>query len=85
MTRTLVFFPEGAIALQNEIYLNHPDLLKLLSKYPHRDLETKMATVAAYCNVAVDGYFREKDLEGLFHLLLKKLQERSTLIVQSSH
>lgn len=76
-TRTLVMFPEVAVQVQLEIHNNHPELLALLSKYPTRPLETKVATIAAYCGLAVDGNFGEKDLENLFEMLLKKLKEKS--------
>ena len=81
MPRTIVMFPEVAIAMQQEIYDNHPELLRLLSKYPNRLLEVKVATIAAYCTIAVDGDFREKDLESLFELLLRKLKEKSTIVI----
>lgn len=83
MTRTLVYFPEVAIQMNIEIVEHHPELAKLLSKYPHRPLEIKLATIAAYCKIAVDGDFREKDLESLFEMLLKKLKDKSTIIVTS--
>ena len=82
MPRIIEMFPEAAIALQEEIFNNHPELLRLLSKYPHRPMEVKVATIAAYCKIAVDGEFREKDLEGLFELLLRKLKEKSTIVVR---
>lgn len=75
-------FPDVAVELQNEIYNNHPELLRLLSKYPGRGLEVKVATIAAYCNIGVDGYFFDKDLEVLFELLLKKLKEKNTIIIE---
>jgi len=74
-------FPPLALELNLEIVNHYPDLANLLAKYPNRPLEVKLATIAAYCNVAVDGDFREKDLEKLFQLLYYKLKEKRTIIV----
>ncbi len=81
--RELHYFPEAAIALNEEIAKNHHELANLLAQYPNRPLEVKVATVAAYCNIMVDGWFQENDLDKLIHLLLKKLKEKSTLNVMS--
>jgi hypothetical protein len=85
MPYDIVMFPEVAIRMNEEILNNHPELTKILSRYPGRDLEVKVATVAAYCNVAVDGDFKEKELESLFELLYKKLKEKSAIRVVSRH
>ena len=77
--RIQYLFPEAAIALDTEIQMNHPDLLKILSKYPHQNLENKVAAIAAYCNLAVDGFFKEKDLEALFQLLYDRLKQKSMM------
>ena len=77
--RIQYLFPEAAIALDTEIQMNHPELLRILSKYPHQLLENKVAAIAAYCNLAVDGNFKEKDLEALFQMLYDKLKEKSRM------
>lgn len=79
MPRDIVMFPEAAIALDTEIRNNHPELLRILSKYPHQPLENKVAAIAAYCNLAVDGAFRERDLERLFQMLYDKLKQKSMM------
>ena len=81
MPREIVMFPEAAIAMNEEIMNHHPDLLRILSKYPGRQLEVKVATIAAYCGLAVDGNFRESELEALFELLLRKLKEKSMPVI----
>lgn len=79
MPREIVMYPEAAIAVDTEIHQNHPELLKLLSKYPSRHLESKVAAIAAYCGLALDGTFTEKDLEKLFQMLYDKLKQKSRL------
>lgn len=83
MPRDLVYFPESALVLDEEIKKNHPALANVLAQYPNRPLEVKIAAVAAYCNIMVDGYFTENDLKQLIDLLLKKLQEKSAIFVDS--
>ena len=83
MVAELVFFPPAAIALNLEIAQNHPELARILAQYPGRPLEVKVATVAAYCNLAVDGQFDEIDLENLINILLQKLKQKSMLFVNS--
>jgi hypothetical protein len=75
----LMMYPEAAIAVDTEIHHNHPELLKLLSEYPNRHLESKVAAIAAYCGFVVDGTFREQDLEKLFQMLYDKLKEKSAI------
>lgn len=81
MPREIVMFPELAIAVDTEIQLHHPELLKLLSKYPARHLESKVAAIAAYCGLGVDGTFAEKDLDRLFQIIYDKLKQKSTVVV----
>lgn len=76
MPYTLVYFPDSYINLQKEIP-NHPDLVKLLENQPNELFEVRLAEVAAYCGVILDGYYIPKQLEELCeilesHLILKR-------------
>lgn len=82
MPRIIEMFPDVAIALQEEIFLNHPKLTKDLARMTGAPLEERIGMVALYCGFATDGWFREKDLEKLFEMLLKKLKEKSTIVIQ---
>lgn len=77
----LEFFPPVVQAVNREIE-NHPLLSSLLAAHPGADLETRIGIIAAYCNVVVDGYYLEEDLETLFHLLYKILREKSAITIQ---
>ena len=78
-SRIIIMYPEAAIAVDTEIHQNHPELLKILSEYPSRHLESKVAAIAAYCGFALDGTFAEKDLEKLFQMLYDRLKEKSAI------
>jgi hypothetical protein len=81
MPREIVMFPPLFIAIQEEIYNNHPALQAKLAMRPNATLEEKIAVVAWYCDLAVDGSFSESDLEALFEIILKKLKKKSTIII----
>ena len=84
MPRQIEMFPEVAIALQEEIYLNHPKLSADLAKMTGGTVEERVGMIALYCGYATDGWFREKDLEVLFEMMLKKLKEKSAITLISS-
>ena len=82
MPRHIEMFPEVAIKLQEEIFLNHPKLSADLARMSGATTEERVGMVALYCGFATDGWFREKDLEVLFEMLLKKLKEKSAIVVR---
>lgn len=73
----LEFFPPAAIALNEELQY-HPQLQAIL--HPKMTLEEKLGHIAAYCNVVIDDYFLEEEIETLFHLLLSRLKQKSAII-----
>jgi len=81
MPLVLYMFPQEAIDLQEEIK-KHPILLRELSSLgPESHLEFKVAIIAKYVDVILDGEYSESRLKGLFELLLRRLKEKSKLIV----
>lgn len=83
MSPVLEFWPPAALALNEEVQ-NHPVLLAALSDLEKNnggrlDMALMLGCVAAYCNIVLDGYYMEEDLELLFHLLIKKLKEKGTV------
>lgn len=76
----LEFFPDSYIALNQELG-NHPDLCELLSKHPPQEFEIRLAEIAAYCEVALDGYYTPADLDKLCDILVRKLKSKSSLII----
>ena len=73
-------FPEESVILQHEIMQNHPHLQTLLSRMPQTStLNERVAVIATYCGVIVDGFYGEDQLAGLFQLLIDKLRARGTI------
>ncbi len=78
----LEYFPPIAPALQNEIR-NHPVLSNALARLPEEvTMEERFGVVLAYCGMAVDGYYDNKQMEILFGHALAKLKSMSTLRAQ---
>ena len=76
----LEFFPDSYIALSQELP-NHPELCTLVAKHPASETELRIAEIAAYCGVALDGYYTPEDLDKLCHILWKKLKDKSCCII----
>ena len=74
------FFPPHMIELQEEIF-QHPELCRLLANHPPQETETRIAEIAAYCNVILDGIYTPAELENLCEVLLRKLREKRTQII----
>jgi len=70
----LEFFPEEYIQLNREITY-HPALQALLAKHPEQEFELKLAEVAAYCFIEVDGEFTQEELRKLATLCIARLQQ----------
>lgn len=80
MPAQLNYFPESYIALNQELN-NHPELCALLAKHPPQEFEIRLAEIATYCEVVLDGTYTPDDLEKIAHILWKRLREKSTLII----
>ena len=60
----LEMFSEERIALNKELAY-HPALMELLGKHAMDEFEIRLAEIAAYCGVVVDGDYLSKDLDRL--------------------
>jgi hypothetical protein len=78
--RTLVMFSPVRNALNREI-INHPQLMEKLRQQPIADFEEKLALISAYCGIAVDGEFTQKEVDTLCELCLKELKKRNVQIL----
>jgi len=80
----LVEFPMEAIELNIETS-HHPELIKalneLLIEVPNADFYIRLARIAAYCGIVVDGEYYEEEIRGLCKLCTQRLQEMRTLIL----
>jgi hypothetical protein len=73
----IVMFPESLIQLNREIE-HHPKLMELLANHPMNELEVKLAEVAAYVEVILDGDYGPKDVDGLCTTLRERLYTKRT-------
>ena len=77
----VVEFPPVVIELEAEMQC-HPKLIYNLLQLPKDPgIELKIAEVAAYCDVVLDGTYDNDDLLKLFDILLKKLQAKRANII----
>lgn len=70
--KSVTLFDDRLLRLDREI-ANHPEVQKLLSKHPVGELELRLAEVASYCEVALDGAYTKEDLYKLADILATKL------------
>lgn len=80
MPYELRLFPESYNALQLEI-LNHPRLCKLIANHPPQEFELRLAEIATYCEVVLDGLYDERDLDNICQLCWKKLKKMNSSII----
>lgn len=66
------YFSEEYIQLQKEI-ANHPTLVDILSNQPNPTLEVRLAEVATYCEVILNGDYLPVELQRLATLLTARL------------
>jgi hypothetical protein len=74
---TLEFFNPAFIALQEET-AHHPELRQNLSLHPADKFEERLAEIAAYCNVLLEGYYSPERLVYVAEELLKILKSMRT-------
>ncbi len=74
------YFPQNYQDLNREI-VNHPKLLELLQKHPPNEFELRLAEIAAYCDVVLDGQYFPSELDKLAGILVKKLVEKRVPII----
>lgn len=68
-------FPEPFIRLQAEL-VHHPALQDILQQQPGTEWEVRLAQIAHYCEVILDGHYLPEDIEKICVILEKKLLER---------
>jgi hypothetical protein len=81
-------WPDDLIQLNRET-ANHPKLMERLAQQPMAEWEIKLAVIAQYCEVIVDGTYLPEEIERLARILLIKLIEkrednRGLLVIESA-
>lgn len=82
MPLRIEMFSDDMIALSQEVGY-HPHLVQRLHKHAGADFEIKLAEIAAYCEVALDGFYTQDDINKLCELLYNKLRASRAAIVLS--
>jgi hypothetical protein len=78
------YFPPALIALNEEV-LNHERLKYNLSVQEDQDVYIRIAEVAAYAGVVLDGTYTQEDIIKLADMLVQRLRAmRATIIVPTS-
>ena len=78
----LDYFPQERIALQEELaHPAHQELWPLVAKHPPQEFELRLAEIAAYLGIVLDGYYSQEELNKLCDILTRKLYEKRTQIV----
>lgn len=75
-----VYFTPVQQALNAEI-TKHPALLEYLRKHETTEFEVRLAEVARFCGIALDGSYDGEDIDNICGLCLQELRKRSTLIL----
>lgn len=81
--QTVVIFPESFIQLNMESQ-HHPKLRMELSLHPADEWVERIAEVAAYCNIVLDGFYTLEQLDTLaqeLYKILKSMREGHVHIV----
>ena len=68
-------FPEGYIALNRELATRlHPKLEVLLKNHSVDDVDIKLAEIASYCSVVLDGTYTIEERDRLCFILAGRLE-----------
>lgn len=79
--RELVYFSPVQQALNREV-TNHSALMEILRTQAHADFEVRLAEIAKYAGVMLDGEYNGKDIDNICGLCLEELQKRSMQIIR---
>jgi hypothetical protein len=72
---TVVYFPKGYQALNEELSSGlHPKLEKLLANHPADEIDIKLAEIASYCQVILDGTYTIAERDKLCYILAGRLE-----------
>jgi hypothetical protein len=70
-------FPPEMIALNAELNtMHHPKLAAILAGYPDDEIDIKLAQIASYCEVMLDGVYDIQSRATLCKILTQKLIEK---------
>ncbi len=68
-------FPDGVIALNRELASGyHPKLAVRLANHPSAETEIRLAEIASYCSIAIDGIYGPEQIAELCAILAGRLE-----------
>lgn len=74
MPMIIEMFPDGYIALNQELASGfHPKLEAELGQYQVDDVDLKLARIASYCAILLDGTYTLEERDKLCHILVGRL------------
>lgn len=76
----MVFFSEARIELSKEV-ANHPKLLDKLTAVNSQDFDDRLAVIAAYCNIALDDIYTQKDIDSICELCIARLKNKQVILI----
>lgn len=82
---TIEMFPEGYIALNKELATGyHPKLEYNLSNYPVGEIDIRLATIATYVGIVMDGAYTLESRSELCSILAGRLEMLRDLAAKHS-
>lgn len=76
-------FPTEIIELQREIQ-NHPFLIEVLNELEADDWTMRLACIAAYCEIILDGVYNRTEILILCDTLTRRLKEKRVLVINTT-
>lgn len=76
----LDYFSDARLELQKEV-MQHPDLMPLLAKHPASEFELRIAEIACYCEIVLDGAYSQQEIDKLCEILTKRLRAKRMGII----
>ncbi len=76
----LVYFSDSRIALQEEVP-KHPDLMERLADQPVDEFEIRLALIAGFCNILLDGHYTQEDIDGICEACVQELTKRRMPVI----
>jgi hypothetical protein len=77
-----VYFSPAQLALNAEAQ-KHPRLMEYMQKHQGADFEVKLAEIARYVGLTLDGTYDKQDIDNICDICITELKKRSTLILLS--
>ena len=79
----LQYEEEWMIELNRETK-HHPELLELLAQFPYEEVGQRIACIAAYCSIMLDGYYTQEHLKHICEKCLERLRDKRSIIISAT-